>query len=412
MSSLISHAKRIAGLSYSELNSLLQNEKLPLFLVDLDALDRNIERLRSKVETYGKKMRIATKSIRVPELISRVMKKGGPSFQGLLCYSIHEAQMLVDLGYDDLVVAYPFTQSTDLTAFFSLVQHGKQVTAMVDCPEHVQIIDEYAVAQGFSGRARVAIDIDLSFRKWGLHLGVQRSPVRDLSSFKQVFETIRASRSLIFDGVMGYEAQIAGVTDQSPFKAWMNPLKKKFKALSVDDTYEKRKSIAMFLKENESLPRFFNGGGTGSLATTLTEPWLTEVTAGSGFLQSHLFDYYASNENEPASYFALRVTRKPEPEVLTCQSGGFIASGETGLDRSPVVFMPAGLAPISTEGFGEVQTPLRGGDARTVKMGDSVFFRSAKAGEIAEHFDEYALLSQGKIVSRAKTYRGSGWAFY
>lgn len=412
MNTALSHSKRFSGLSYGELNSLLQNEKLPLFLVDLDALDRNIERIRAKVETFGKKMRIATKSIRVPELISRVIKKGGPSFQGLLCYSIHEAQMLSDLGFDDLVVAYPFTQASDLNVFLSLTKHGKQVTAMVDHLDHVRLIDEFAAAQGFSGRARVAIDIDLSFRKWGLHLGVQRSSVRDIASFKRVFEAIRASRFLSFDGVMGYEAQIAGLTDQSPFKAWMNPLKKKFKALSVDDTYEKRKAIAMFLKENDALPRFFNGGGTGSLATTLTEPWLTEATAGSGFLQSHLFDYYASNENEPASCFALRVTRKPEPEVLTCQSGGFIASGETGLDRSPVVFMPDALSPISTEGFGEVQTPLKGAAARSQKIGDAVFFRPAKAGEIAEHFDEYALLSQGKIVSRAKTYRGSGWAFY
>lgn len=408
----IANSKRFAGLTYPELNALLANERLPVFLVDLDALDRNVERVRSKVEQYGKKMRIATKSIRVPELISRIMRKGGPSFQGLLCYSIHEAQTLSDLGFDDLVVAYPFTQPTDLSAFLSLAKHGKKITAMIDSAEHVRVIDEYANAQGFSGRLQAAIDLDMSFRKWGLHLGVQRSPVRDIESFKAVFNAIRESKHLSFDGVMGYEAQIAGLTDQSPFKAWMNALKKKFKALSVEDTYEKRKAIAMFLKENESHPRFFNGGGSGSLATTLTEPWLTEATAGSGFLQSHLFDYYASNENEPASCFALRITRKPQNDIVTCQGGGFIASGETGLDRSPVVFMPENLSQISTEGFGEVQTPMKGSDAKTLYIGDTVFFRSAKAGEIAEHFDEYLLLSQKKIVSRAKTYRGSGWSFY
>ena len=159
---------------------------------------------------------------------------------------------------------------------------------------------------------------------------------------------------------------------------------------------------------------FFNGGGTGSIRTTSREPWVTEVTAGSGFLQSHLFDYYASNENEPAMCFALQVTRLPQPDRVTCQSGGFIASGPADADKAPVPFLPAGLQSDKMEGCGEVQTPLhvpaplRG----TLRPGDPVFFRPAKAGEIAERFNEYLLIRGDEIEGRAKTYRGLGHCFY
>ena len=41
-------------------------------------------------------------------------------------------------------------------------------------------------------------------------------------------------------------------------------------------------------------PTLVNGAGTGSLRTAAREPRLTELTAGSGFLCPHLFDYYES----------------------------------------------------------------------------------------------------------------------
>ena len=103
--------------------------------------------------------------------------------------------------------------------------------------------------------------------------------------------------------------------------------------------------------------QIFNGGGSGSLAQTATHHSLTEITAGSGFLQSHLFDHYELNRCEPALFFALPITRIPQADRVTCQSGGFIASGVPGVDRQPTVCYPVGLKVDDREGFGEV--PLK-----------------------------------------------------
>jgi len=247
-----------------------------------------------------------------------------------------------------------------------------------------------------------------------VHLGVQRSPVRTVDDFRHLLDAVLQQPALRLSGVMGYEAQIAGLPDQNPFAPLLNPAKKLIKQKSVAAVAARRREVAAALQERGVAIDFFNGGGTGSLRTTTLEPWITEVTAGSGFLQSHLFDYYATNENQPAFCFALQITRSSQADHVTCQSGGFIASGPAHADKAPVPFLPSDLKPTGGEGFGEVQTPLivppewRG----RLRPGDPVFFRPAKAGEIAERFNEYLLKRGPRIVGRAKTYRGLGYCFY
>jgi D-serine deaminase-like pyridoxal phosphate-dependent protein len=184
------------------------------------------------------------------------------------------------------------------------------------------------------------------------------------------------------------------------------------KSNSVKDVFTKREAIHQFLQSQNAEPEIFNGGGTGSLKSTLKEPWLTEVSAGSGFLQSHLFDYYEGNQNVPAFCFGLQVSRISQRGIVTCKSGGFVASGDAGQDKWPVPFLPDGIKMIKNEGFGEVQTPVQLPQNLDVKLGDPLFFRPAKAGEIAERFNEYILIRNNKIIEKVPTYRGLGQCFY
>jgi D-serine deaminase-like pyridoxal phosphate-dependent protein len=66
------------------------------------------------------------------------------------------------------------------------------------------------------------------------------------------------------------------------------------------------------------------------------------------------------------------------------------------------------LSLVSLEGAGEVQTPLRVPKGVELEIGEPVFFRHAKAGELAEHFAEYLLVGGEEVVGTAKTYRGLG----
>jgi D-serine deaminase-like pyridoxal phosphate-dependent protein len=399
---------------YRKLKILLERESFPSMVVDLDCLDENISHISKKISKTDKKIRIATKSIRVPDIIKYIQKKGESNFQGLMCYSMEEAKFLSSLGFDDLLIAYPTFSFNDIEIFFSLTQAGTKVVSMVDCVDHVKAIEKFwnRFSSENNYKARVCIDVDMSYRPAGLHLGVYRSPIRTFEQFKELFDKISQIENIEISGIMGYEAQIAGMGERNPFSPILNPAKRFIKYRSTSDVYKKRQAVHQYLEEEGFNLDFYNGGGSGSLLSTSKEPWITEVTVGSGFLQSHLFDYYKDNTCVPAFCFALQVTRNPEPGYYTCKSGGFIASGETSPDKSPVPFLPDGMNMVSNEGFGEVQTPVKYTGSEEIQLGDPLFFRSAKAGEIAEHFREYILIRNNKIIDRVPTYRGLNLCFY
>ncbi|MSP23933.1 MAG: hypothetical protein EXR75_01975 [Myxococcales bacterium] len=58
-----------------------------------------------------------------------------------------------------------------------------------------------------------------------------------------------------------------------------------------------------------------------------------------------------------------------------------------------------------------MQTPLMGSACDGVALGEPVFFRAAKAGELMERFTEVLLVSRTGEVERVPTYRGEGWSF-
>jgi D-serine deaminase-like pyridoxal phosphate-dependent protein len=92
-------------------------------------------------------------------------------------------------------------------------------------------------------------------------------------------------------------------------------------------------------------------------------------------------------------------------------SGGYIASGPPGWSRQPLPWMPRDLRLLRNEGAGEVQTPLRGAAAATLQVGDQVWFRHAKAGELCERFDRLHLIEGDRIIDEVPTYRGEGRNF-
>jgi D-serine deaminase-like pyridoxal phosphate-dependent protein len=58
-----------------------------------------------------------------------------------------------------------------------------------------------------------------------------------------------------------------------------------------------------------------------------------------------------------------------------------------------------------------VQTPLSGRAAASLQVGDRVWFRHAKAGELCERFDRLHLVLGNKIIDEVPTYRGEGRNF-
>lgn len=397
------------AMSWHDFSAALDGAPLPSVVIDLDALERNVDRLRDRVAGSGKTLRVASKSVRHTGLLRRILERGGDRFAGVMCFTPREAAWLASEGFDDLLVAYPSLRGIDEVA--AQVLEGKTIRLMADCEAHLRGYAEVAEAHGV--QLEVLLELDVAYQSLGgrVHLGVLRSPLRSAEAVEALARRSRSIDGVRVVGLMGYEAQVAGLPDATPFSRALNPVRRAIKRLSVPQVAQIRAAAVEGLRRAGVEATVVNGGGTGSVNTTKREDAVTEVTAGSGFLCSHLFDYYRDSPFEPAAFFALEVVREPEPGIVTCLGGGYIASGEPGWDRAPVVHLPEGLEYVPMEGAGEVQTPLTVPPGVSIGIGDLVVFRHAKAGELAERFDVYRMVRGREVVAVEPTYRGEGACF-
>ncbi|MEZ4433781.1 MAG: alanine racemase [bacterium] len=370
----------------------------PAALVDLDAFDHNLAALVAAAA--GRPIRIATKSLRHRALIRRALDRGAPHLRGLMCHHPAEAAWLAAHGFDDLLVAYPTTDPAALAAMASAVAAGATIRVVADDPAHLAALDRAAAAAGCTLDALV--DVDLSPRLGPLHLGVRRSPLRTPAAAAAFARAAAASPRVRLVGFMAYEAHIAGLPHSLANAA--------FKRLARPAAARRRAAIAAALRDAGVPLTLVNGGGTGSVASSAADPALTELTAGSALLASHLFDGVGL-DLAPALFIALEVARRPDARHVTCNKGGLIASGAPGPDRLPRPVWPPGLRPLGMEGAGEVQTPFRCPPGHGLAIGDTVLLRPAKAGEPAERFDRYHLVHAGAVVAVEPTYRGEGQHF-
>ncbi|EEM61579.1 hypothetical protein bthur0007_6030 [Bacillus thuringiensis serovar monterrey BGSC 4AJ1] len=379
---------------------------LPCAFLDEVALDRNIQ---SIIELSGnKKIRIASKSLRSVPVMQRILA-ASDRFQGIMCFSPREALFLIEQGFNDLLLGYPAYDERALHEISLLTKQGLIITCMVDCEDHIVYLEK--IAEKSKGCFRVCLDIDMSSRFFKFHFGVKRSPVKDGQGALKIVKRLKESSLLILDGVMGYEAQIAGVGDHIPNQRVKSKVISYLKKKSVLEVKERRGHIVKEIQNLGIELRFVNGGGTGSIKTTEQDYSVSEITIGSAFYAPKLFDYYKEVQFHPAVGFALPVVRKPAPTIYTCLGGGYIASGAIGKDKEPEIWRPGGAKLLALEGAGEVQTPIFYNGEERVEIGDSILFRHSKAGELCERFPFLYRVKEGEIVGEYSTYRGDGQCF-
>jgi D-serine deaminase-like pyridoxal phosphate-dependent protein len=391
--------------SYEELEAICADLDAPFALVDLDAMWSNAREMLGRAR--GTPIRVASKSVRCRALLASILERE-PGFRGLMTFTLPESLWLHGHGFGDILLAYP-TAHRGALAELARLEAERPPILMVDSVEQLDFIE---AATGTSGTpVRVCIDVDLSWWPLGgrLKIGVKRSPVRTPDQARALAGEIARRPRFELAALMGYEAHVAGVVDRPLGKRVQEPVIRAIKSLSVAEIAERRAAVVAAVRQVAEVG-IVNGGGTGSIHTTREEEVITEITAGSGFYAPTLFDRYSSFSLTPAAMFAMPVVRRPSGGVATLLGGGYLASGAAGRDRLPSPHLPHGLRLDSLEGAGEVQTPVIGSAAASLRVGANVYLRHAKAGELCERFNSLYLLSGSEVVEEVPTYRGEGRA--
>ncbi|MGV9788752.1 amino acid deaminase/aldolase [Streptomyces sp. NPDC003435] len=379
----------------------------PLALVDLAAFDANAADLVRRAN--GKPIRVASKSVRCRALLERVLAREG--FAGIMSFTLAESLWLARSGFDDVLLAYP---SADRAGYAELAADPKlaaSVTVMVDDVAQLDLID----ASRASGRevVRVCLELDTSLRLFGgrVRVGARRSPLHSPAQLAELARSVARRPGFRLVGLMGYEGHVAGVGDALAGRPVRSRAIRLMQAAARRELAERRGAAVRAVRAVAPELEFVNGGGTGSVQHTAAEDAVTEIAAGSGLYVPRLFDNYTSFTGRPAALFALPVVRRPGVGAVTVLGGGYPASGAAGADRLPVPYLPEGLRFDPQEGAGEVQTPLLGSPADDLLIGDKVWFRHAKAGELCERFDVLHLVEGDTVTATVPTYRGEGHTF-
>jgi D-serine deaminase-like pyridoxal phosphate-dependent protein len=395
--------------SHARYEEIFEQVEAPFAFVDLDAMRANSEEMLGRAGE--KPIRVASKSVRSRALLERILA-GDERYQGVMTFTLPETLWLAEQGFEDLLLAYPTTDSEGLAelAVRSVAHPDGAPVVTVDSPAHLDQIE--SVLGAGAAPVRVCIELDAGWWAYGgrLKIGAKRSPVHSPAQALELARDIAGRDKIELVALMAYEGQISGVGDRPPGQRLRGAAIRWMQKRSVDELAERRGATVAALREVAEI-EIVNGGGTGSLETTAAESAVTEVTAGSGFYAPAQFDHYSRFTLTPAAGFALPIVRRPGRGVATALGGGYLASGAGNPGRLPVPWLPPGLSLDSEEGAGEVQTPLLGAAADGLEIGDRVFMRHVKAGELCERFNSLHLIEGGAIVDVVPTYRGDGQAF-
>jgi D-serine deaminase-like pyridoxal phosphate-dependent protein len=224
--------------NYQYYKQTFSESNYPLCFLDRDLLKENITQVKARISN-SKTIRVASKSIRSVEVLKMIMESDTSVFKGVMCFSMAEAVFLSQKGFDDLLVAYPSMQEKAIADVCLEIQKGKKIVLIVDAKLHVDVVQR--VAKKTNTIVPICLDIDMSSDFPGLHFGVWRSSLFNKNQVVELVDYIQKNDNVKLEGVMGYEAQLAGVGDNMPGQALKNKIIQWLKKISQKEKHQEQK---------------------------------------------------------------------------------------------------------------------------------------------------------------------------
>jgi 3-hydroxy-D-aspartate aldolase len=244
--------------------SVLRRLPTPCLIVDLAACDRNIAVAAGYFGARKTKLRPHFKAHKSTELMARQLVAGGCS--GVTCATAHEAEVLANAGFADVLVANEVVERSALDAL-ARAARLTSVTVGVDCIRHVELL---AVSLPAGVRLGVVIEIDVGSHRCGVAPG---SP-----SLIDLAAAIERVPDLTFAGLQGYEGH--AVLEPDPV------VRRRLVGEAATILGDERRRLERAGFE----PRIVSGGGTGTFDLAAEAGVLTEVQAGSYVLMDGAYD--------------------------------------------------------------------------------------------------------------------------
>jgi D-serine deaminase-like pyridoxal phosphate-dependent protein len=236
------------GLTATELDT-------PALLIDLDALQQNIDLMAGHLRSRGVAWRPHAKAFKCPA-IAHMLRRAGAI--GVTVAKVSEAEVMAAGGIDDILIAH-LVVGPSKCARLAALQRQANVKVTVDNQHHVAPLGQAAVDAGTV--IGVLVDVDL---------GMNRTGVTTIEAAVELARLVSTTPGLRFDGLMGYEGHTLLIAD---------PVEKKTTIAAALDKLLRARDM---VEANGQKCRIISAGGSGSYQYTADIAGITEVQAGGG----------------------------------------------------------------------------------------------------------------------------------
>ena len=224
----------------------------PALTVDLDTLERNLDRMATSCRQKGVGLRPHTKTHKTPEVARLQLKSGA---LGLTVAKVGEAEVMAQAGLDDILIAYPILGAEKLRRLVALAGWRRTIVAL-DSLAAAHELSRAASGQGCT--VGVLVEFDVGFHRCGVEPG---PPCVELAS------KIAGMPGLSFRGLMTYFGNV-----------WGSKEERRAEAQKVAGKVER--TLAAFRQSGLEV-EIVSGGSTPSAEFAHLVPGLTEIRPGT-----------------------------------------------------------------------------------------------------------------------------------
>lgn len=215
----------------------------PAMVLDLDRVEHNVARVAEYARRHGLNLRPHTKTHKIPALGRLQLAHGAV---GLTVAKTTEAEVMVESGVKDLLVAYPVLGRQKVERLVRLVDRTK-VTVALDSIEAAEALRGTGIG--------VLVEVDVGLRRVGVQPGLE---------LIELVEAVRKVEGIVYRGVAFYPGHLK-IYEPEPFDAL-------------------RRTVAGMVDELERAghkPEIVSGGSTPLLFESHRIEGLTEIRPGT-----------------------------------------------------------------------------------------------------------------------------------
>ena len=286
------------------MSSSLDALDTPAMLVDLDAMERNIERFMAHFSGGPVSVRPHLKTVKSPELARRLLARGA---RGVCVAKLAEAEVMAAAGIEDILITTELAGAPKLARLVTLLATQPRVSLVIDGAEGADALQRALSAAGL--RARVLLDVDVGQRRCGVLPG---------ASARALARHVARLPALELCGVQGYEGHLQQLSDA----AERERLCREAMARLVDTAAE--------LRADGHDMATVTTGGTGTALVCKTCPGITEVQPGSFVFMDASYARCVGGEYELALTLLATVISRPRANEAVVDAGLKSLSTDSG----------------------------------------------------------------------------------